>query len=65
MKVCQFKQFPARRVRQMAKKLEGSQATAKHMKQVTNELHATQNKPIETSKNRVTTKQGTKKTEQV
>ena len=34
--------FPASRVRQMAKKLEGSQATAKHMKQVTNELHATQ-----------------------
>ena len=34
--------FPASRVRQMAKKLEGSQATAKHMKQVTNEPHATQ-----------------------
>ena len=34
--------FPASKVRQMAKKLEGSQATAKHMKQVTNEPHATQ-----------------------
>ena len=34
--------FPPSRVRQMAKKLEGSQATAKHMKQVTNEPHATQ-----------------------
>ena len=34
--------FPASRVRQMAKKLEGSQATAKHMKQVTNEPHASQ-----------------------
>ena len=34
--------FPASKVRQMAKKLKGSQATAKHMKQVTNEPHATQ-----------------------
>ena len=34
--------LPASRVRQMAKKLEGLQATAKHMKQVTNEPHATQ-----------------------
>ena len=37
-----LKNFPASRVRQMAKKLEGSQATAKHIKQVTNEPHATQ-----------------------
>ena len=34
--------FPASRVRQMVNKLEGSQATAKHMKQVTNEPHATE-----------------------
>ena len=34
--------FLASKVRQMAKKLEGSQATAKHIKQVTNEPHATQ-----------------------
>ena len=34
--------FAASKVRQMAKKLESSQATAKHMKQVTNEPHATQ-----------------------
>ena len=34
--------FPASKVRQMAKKLESSQATAKHMKQVTKEPHATQ-----------------------
>ena len=34
--------FPACKVRQMAKKLEGSQATAKCMKQVNNEPHATQ-----------------------
>ena len=34
--------FPVGKVRQMAKKLESSQATAKHMKQVTNEPHATQ-----------------------
>ena len=34
--------FPASKVRQMAKKLESSQATAKHIKQVTNEPHATQ-----------------------
>ena len=33
--------FPASKVRQMAKKLESSQATAKHMKQVTNEPRAT------------------------
>ena len=37
-----LKNFPASRVRQMAKKLEGSQATAKHIKQVTNEPHAAQ-----------------------
>ena len=37
-----LKNLPASRVRQMAKKLEGSQATAKHIKQVTNEPHATQ-----------------------
>ena len=37
-----LKNFQASRVRQMAKKLEGSQATAKHIKQVTNEPHATQ-----------------------
>ena len=37
-----LKNFPASKVRQMAKKLEGSQATAKHIKQVTNEPHATQ-----------------------
>ena len=34
--------FPASKVRQMTKKLESSQATAKHIKQVTNEPHATQ-----------------------
>ena len=34
--------FPASRVRQMVKKLESPQATAKYMKQVTNEPHATQ-----------------------
>ena len=34
--------FPASKARQMAKKLESSQATAKHMKQVTKEPHATQ-----------------------
>ena len=34
--------FPASKVRQMAKKLESSHATAKHMKQVTTEPHATQ-----------------------
>ena len=37
-----LKNFPASKFRQMAKKLEGSQATAKHIKQVTNEPHATQ-----------------------
>ena len=36
-----LKNFPASRDIQMAKKLEGSQATAKHIKQVTNEPHAT------------------------
>ena len=34
--------FLASKVRQMAKKLESSQATAKHIKEVTNEPHATQ-----------------------
>ena len=34
--------FPASKVRQMAKKLESSQATTKHMKQVTKEPHTTQ-----------------------
>ena len=37
-----LKNFPASKVRQIAKKLEGSQATAKHIIQVTNEPHATQ-----------------------
>ena len=37
-----LKNFPASKVRQMAKKLEGSQVTAKHIKQVTNEPHVTQ-----------------------
>ena len=37
-----LKNFPASRVRQMAKKLEGSQAIAKHIKQVTNEPLSTQ-----------------------
>ena len=34
--------FPASKVRQMAKKLESSQATAKHMRQVTKDPQATQ-----------------------
>ena len=34
--------FPASKVRHMAKKLESSQATAKQIKQVTNEPNATQ-----------------------
>ena len=37
-----LKNFPASKVRQMAKKFEGSQATAKRIKQVTYEPHATQ-----------------------
>ena len=38
----ELNKFPASKARQMAKKLESSQATAKHMKQVTKEPHATQ-----------------------
>ena len=34
--------FPASKVRQFAKKLESSRSTAKHIKQVSNEPHATQ-----------------------
>ena len=34
--------LPASKARQLAKKMESSKSTAKHIKQVTNELHATQ-----------------------
>ena len=38
----EFSKFPATKVRQMAKKLESSQAKAKHMRQVTKDPQATQ-----------------------
>ena len=38
----ELSKFPASKVRQMAKKLESSQATAKHMRQVTKDPQATQ-----------------------
>ena len=38
----ELRNFPASNVRQMAKKLESSQATAKHMRQVTKDPQATQ-----------------------
>ena len=38
----ELSKFPASKVRQMAKKLESSQATAKHMKKVTRDPEAVQ-----------------------
>ena len=38
----ELSKFPASKVRQIAKKLESSQSTARHMKKMSNEPHATQ-----------------------
>ena len=38
----ELSKFPASKVRQMAKKLESSQSTARHIKKMSNEPHATQ-----------------------
>ena len=49
----------------MAKKLEGSQATAKHMKHVTNEPHATQINLLSHQRTELPPSKATKKAGQV
>ena len=38
----ELSKFPANKLRQLAKEFESSQATAKHMKQITRDLQAVQ-----------------------
>ena len=52
-----LEKFPASKVRQLAKKMESSKSTARHIKQVTSNPQAAQVNLYETSKNKPPTKQ--------